>query len=106
MGREISLDTGAAPEATSADLAARLLGAVTSPSRAAMRAEIKMRVEQALNGMSTSDRDVLALRHLDQLSNSEAAVVLGISSSAASNRYVRAIARLREVLDQAESDLI
>ena len=97
-GREISLYRGALPEATSESLAAQLLGKFSSPSQAAVRAELQVRLQEALNSMDSMDREVLALRHFEQLSNAETAQVLGIQESAASNRYVRALKRLREVL--------
>ena len=96
--REISLYNGACPEATSAVLAAQLLGRRTTPSQAAIRAETKLCLEQALNLMDPIDREVLALRHFEQLTNTETAQVLGIDPSASSNRYVRAIKRLKQVL--------
>jgi RNA polymerase sigma-70 factor (ECF subfamily) len=97
-GRDVSLYQGALPEATSESLAAHLLGHLTSPSQAAARAELQLRLQQVLNGMETIDREVLALRHFEQLSNKETAHVLGIQERAASNRYVRALRRLKEVL--------
>jgi RNA polymerase sigma-70 factor (ECF subfamily) len=86
------------PEASSASLAAQLLGRFTSVSRAAERAELQIRVQEALNGMDPLDREVLALRHFEMLSNAETAHVLGIKKSAASNRYIRALERLKDVL--------
>lgn len=99
LQREVSIYAGPTPPATSAVLAAQLLGKFTSPSEAAMRVELKLRLEEKLNEMETLDREVLALRHFEQLSNSEAAGVLGINESAASNRYVRALRRLREAME-------
>lgn len=96
--REVSLYQGAWPEATSAALAAQLVGRNTSPSNAAVRAEMKIQVQDALNGMDAVDREVLSLRHFERLSNIEAAQELGIQEAAASQRYVRALARLREIL--------
>jgi RNA polymerase sigma-70 factor (ECF subfamily) len=96
--REVSLYRGALPEATSADLAARLLGRLTRPSQAAIRAEAKLRLQEALNAMDPVDREVLALRHFEHLSGAEAAGVLGIGAAAASKRYLRALERLRAVL--------
>jgi RNA polymerase sigma-70 factor (ECF subfamily) len=96
--REISLFRGPLPGATSEDLAARLLGSQTSPSQAIVRAEQKMKLEAALNSMEPIDREVLALRHFEQLANVEVAQVLGLNPTAASNRYVRAIKRLRTIL--------
>lgn len=68
---------------------------VTSPSGAVMREELRQRIEQALASMDEIDREVLLLRHFEELSNKEAAVVLGIQENAASNRYVRALGRLK-----------
>ena len=96
-GREVPLH-GALPRASSVSLAARLLGRLTTPSQAAVRAELRLRVQDALNAMEALDREVLALRHFEQLSNAEAAEVLGIGETAASNRYVRALKRLRKAL--------
>jgi RNA polymerase sigma-70 factor (ECF subfamily) len=97
-GREIGLYGGALPEATSAALAARLLGHLTQPSEAAVRAERKIRIQTALNEMDQLDREVLALRHFEQLSNGEVAQALGLSKSTASKRYIRALQRLKEIL--------
>jgi RNA polymerase sigma-70 factor (ECF subfamily) len=97
-GREISLFNGAYPEASSAALAAQLMGKLTTPSQAAAKAELRVRVQDALNSMDPIDREVLTLRHFEQLSNSETALVLGIKETAAANRYVRALERLRGVL--------
>lgn len=97
-GREVSLCRGALPEATSAALAAQLVGRVGTPSSAAQRAERKRIVQEALNEMAPLDREVLALRHFEQLSNAETAAALGLDKSAASKRYVRALKRMRTVL--------
>jgi len=96
--REVSLYRGASPETTSAALAAQLLGHATRPSEAAIRAEAKLRLQEALNGMDSLDREVLALRHFEQLSPAETAQVLGISKKAAGMRYLRALKRLKEIL--------
>ena len=97
-GREISLYRGAMPETTTAALAAQLLGRHTSPSQAAQRAERKIRLQEALNSLDPIDREILALRHFEQLSNGEAAQVLGLDKSAASKRYARALIRLKDIL--------
>jgi RNA polymerase sigma-70 factor (ECF subfamily) len=96
--QEVSLYRGALPQASSASLAAQLLGRLTSASRAAMRAETQIRVQEALNRMDAMDREILTLRHFEMLTNDETATVLGIKKSAASNRYIRALKRLKEVL--------
>ncbi len=97
-GQEVSLYRGALPQASSASLAAQLLGRLTSASRAAIRAETQIRVQEALNRMDALDREVLTLRHFEMLTNDETATVLGIKKSAASNRYIRALKRLKELL--------
>jgi RNA polymerase sigma-70 factor (ECF subfamily) len=99
-GQEVSLHGGPLPQVTSLSLAEHLLGKLTSASRAAMRAELKLRVQEALNGMDPHDREVLVLRHFEELSNAETAQVLGIKPSAAVNRYVRAIRRLKDVFQE------
>lgn len=96
--RDVSINRGPLPEATSAALAAQLVGKLTAPSQAAMRAEMKIRLQDALNQMEPVDREVLALRHFEQLSNSETALILGLSEPGACNRYVRALERLKKVL--------
>ena len=97
-GREVSLYRGTLPEASSAALAAQLLGHATRPSEAAVRAEVKVRLQEALNTMDSLDREVLALRHIEQLTPAETAQVLGIKAKAAGMRYVRALRRLKVIL--------
>jgi len=96
--REVSLYHGSLPGATSAALAAQLLGHLTRPSEAAARAERKVQLQTALNAMDPIDREVLALRHFEQLTVTEAAAVLGIKEKAAGMRYVRALRRLKVIL--------
>lgn len=98
-GQEVSLYAGALPQASSVSLAHQLLGRLTSPTQAAVRAEMQIRLQAALNAMDPVDREVLVLRHFEDLSNHETAAVLGIQTSAASKRYIRALARLKEILD-------
>ena len=97
-GQEISLYRGALPQASSASLAAHLLGKMTTVSQAAIRAEHKLIVQEALNSMDALDREVLVLRHFEHLSNEETAVVVGVKKSTASQRYIRALKRLKEIL--------
>jgi RNA polymerase sigma-70 factor (ECF subfamily) len=99
-GREVSLYRGALPEASSAALAAQLVGHQTTPSQAAVRAEMQVRLQEILNSMDPLDREVLTLRHFEQLSNGETAKVLGLRESAASQRYARALLRLKDLLTQ------
>jgi RNA polymerase sigma-70 factor (ECF subfamily) len=96
-GQEVSLHRGPLPQVSSVSLAEHLLGKLTPASQAAMRVELKLRVQEALNSMDAHDREVLILRHFEELSNAEAAQVLDIKPSAAVKRYVRALKRLKEV---------
>jgi len=97
-GIEVSLHRGRMPMATSVSLAAQLLGRLTSPTRAAVRAETKILLEQALGEMEEMDREILSLRHFEHLSNQEAAQELDIEPTAASKRYLRALQRLKKIL--------
>lgn len=97
-GLEISLYREALPEASSAALASMLLGRFTTPTQAAQRAERLLRVQEALNSLEPLDREILALRHFEQTSRSEAAEILGITTEAAAKRYFRALKKLKAVL--------
>jgi RNA polymerase sigma-70 factor, ECF subfamily len=97
-GREVSLYREALPAASSAALAAQLLGKHTSPTQAAVRAERLLRLQEALNALDPIDREILSLRHFEELSRAEAALALGIEESAAAKRYVRALKRLKDTL--------
>jgi RNA polymerase sigma-70 factor (ECF subfamily) len=97
--QEIALPRGAVAAASSASLAAQLVGHLTSPSQAALRNEACAQLEEALGRLDPLDREVLTLRHFEELGNQEVAEVLGIQRAAASKRYVRALARLRTVLE-------
>lgn len=94
--REVTMD--GIPNASSCCLAAHLAGKIDSPSQAAMRNETLAQLEQALQGMDPIDREILALRHFEELSNDEVAQLLNLKKAAASNRYVRALQRLKDIL--------
>jgi RNA polymerase sigma-70 factor (ECF subfamily) len=98
--REVTLHRGGLPEADSVSLAAHLLGQLTTPSQAAIKAETRLMVQEALNSMDPVDREVLALKHFEQLSTSEIAQVLGMSKAGAGSRYLRAIKRLKDIMSQ------
>lgn len=98
--REIAIDGYGNAQATSASIALHLLGHKTSPSQAAVRADMVSKVREALETMEPIDQEILALRHFEELTNSEVAEVLSIQQKAASIRYIRAIRRLKDVLAQ------
>ncbi|MEY3161404.1 MAG: Sigma-W factor [Planctomycetota bacterium] len=89
----------AAPAASGA-WSSMFVASMTSPSQVAARADMVQKVEAALEQMDPIDREVLVLRHFEELGNKEAAEVLGIQENAASNRYVRALTRLRGLLGE------
>ncbi|MCB1282461.1 MAG: sigma-70 family RNA polymerase sigma factor [Salinibacterium sp.] len=97
---EVPMHSGASVSATSMSLAGHLMASLTTPSQAAMKAEVSRRLEDALASMDEIDREVLMLRHFEELSNNEVAEVLGMKESATSNRYVRALTRLRSILEE------
>lgn len=96
--RDVAIDGGASMQTTAAGLAAVLVGDATRPEEKALRNEMRGRLEEALDALEPLDREVLSLRHFEQLSNAETAEVLQIETSAASKRYVRALKRLKGVL--------
>lgn len=96
--QEVSLYRGALPQASSVMLAAQLLGKLTSASCLAIRGETQVMVQDALNKMDPIDREVLVLRHFEMLTNEETAQVLSLKKTAASNRYIRALKRLKEII--------
>lgn len=87
------------PDESAAALAARLVTSATSPSQQAIRKEVRQRVRQALETLSERDREVLVLRHLEQLSVADTATILGITPGAVKVRHLRAVERMRQRLE-------
>lgn len=83
-------------------LAETCFARTATPSRVVMRKELATEIESALDQMRPNDRAILLMRHFDELANKEIAQRLGISEKAASTRYVRAIERLRGVMEEKE----
>lgn len=96
--RERSQSSGWSSATTSFSLSHHLLGHLTSPTQAALRAELNEQLNLALESLGKLDREVLALRHFEELSNSETAQALELSEQAASVRYIRALGKLRKIL--------
>lgn len=92
---EFSINRGWSSESTSFSLSFHLLGHLTSPTQAALREELSEQLKNSLSKMNDIDREILALRHFEQLSNRETAQILKISDQAASDRYIRALGRLK-----------
>jgi RNA polymerase sigma-70 factor (ECF subfamily) len=97
--REYSIDEGWHNGSTSSCLAFHLSDSARSPSSNASRSEVSKQLDSVLSGMNEIDREVLALRHFEALSNREVAKLLGMTEQAASVRYVRALGRLKQILE-------
>jgi RNA polymerase sigma-70 factor (ECF subfamily) len=103
--REIAMEGGATPEASSEVFAASLAARGLSAGQLSARAELETKIRQALDELEPLDREVLVLRHFEGLSNLEAARVLGVKEASASQRHLRALRRLKEVLQSMAIDL-
>jgi RNA polymerase sigma-70 factor (ECF subfamily) len=97
--REVAIEGEAMPPASSAVMAERLAAPGPSPSETAAHREAKERVLAILEAMKEIDREILALRHFEDLSLAEAAGLLGVTEETASKRYFRALRRLRKSLE-------
>ena len=91
--REVAL-----PDHSSLQLAQQLLAPSSTPSQHLDKREVMRRVRQALARLSEPDREILLMRNTEGLSNQEAAQVLGIEPATASQRFGRALLRLRKLL--------
>ena len=103
VNREIRFASTGTSDGTSLSIAQFLIDQLTSPSQLAVNAEELQWLQAALNSMHDVDREVLALRHFEQLGNSQVAEILGLTPTAASNRYLRAAARLSEIMQRLNS---
>jgi RNA polymerase sigma-70 factor (ECF subfamily) len=90
--------------ATTYSIVGHLVGANTTPGRAVEREEEKEQLHIALDSMEEIDREILALRHFEGLPNKQVAEILGIAITAASNRYVRAMTRLGQIMQKQDPD--
>jgi RNA polymerase sigma-70 factor (ECF subfamily) len=92
------------PESSSVQLGLGLVGSLTTPSTALRRKELRERIHWAMSQLKPDDQEILAMRHFDELSHKEAAAILNVSEHAATVRYARALARLRQIWKQIEPD--
>jgi RNA polymerase sigma-70 factor (ECF subfamily) len=91
-------------EASVMELARQVVASGTSPSMQLFRKELRCRVHEALSQMPESDREVLIMRYLERLSAHEIATIVGASENAVNMRHVRALRRLRGLLNDALGD--
>jgi RNA polymerase sigma-70 factor (ECF subfamily) len=100
IGREQCIDGPSHDEATSTRLVDRLAANDTTPGHRLAREERRLLLATAIERMGESDRVILGLRYLDQLAFDEIAAVLDIGLGAAKMRHLRAIERLRGLLEE------
>ena len=106
--RDASLDRSASQRlthdfsATSKSIAFQIAAQQTSPSGAAVRSEMIDELTAALDDLKPIDREVLTLRHFEDMTNKEVAEILEITEKNASIRYVRAVQRLKNCLEQKD----
>jgi RNA polymerase sigma-70 factor (ECF subfamily) len=98
LDREQPLVSPGWNERSTMELAAQLCDHNPTPAAAATMQELQARFAAAIEQLEDFDREIILMRHFEQLSNSEAAEALGLAPPAASMRYLRAIRRLRETL--------
>ena len=103
MDREQSIDARGAPDHSTLDLAIQLCDPAMTPAAVATQREIAEKVEAAIGRLEENDREVILMRHYEHLSNLEIAEVLGLNPPAASMRYLRAVRRLRTLLEEEDA---
>lgn len=101
LDREQPLQIPGLGEQSSMNLAAQIADHELTPAANAVRQELHRRFLQALEQMAEDDRELLIMRHVEQLTNSEVADILGLSQPAAGMRYLRALRRVRELLGES-----
>ena len=100
VAAEVHVQSGAAAVSSGYELMSQLVSEGSSPSQTAMREETEAVVREALSSLDAPDREILTLRHIEELSNREAALELGLKESTASMRHLRALTKLRDALDE------
>lgn len=103
VDREQPLEKPQFGDQSSLDLAAQLRDHELTPAAANIRRELQQRFLEAIEHLSEDDRDIILMRHFEELGNSEVAEALGLSPAAAGMRYLRALRRLRGVLGDSPS---
>ena len=102
MDREQPMTAPAGPDQSTMEFAQQLCDPATTPATAATQREIASRVEAAIELLGDQDREIIIMRHYEHLTNQEIAEVLKLNAPAASMRYLRAVRRLRELLEDSD----
>ena len=103
LDRERSLAAPQFGDQSSFDLASQLAASELTPAAASIRKELEQRFLTAMDELDEDDRDILLMRHFEQLGNSETAEALGLSAAAAGMRHLRALRKLRAILGERPS---
>lgn len=104
MDRERPMSVSVGNDQSTIELAAQICDPGMTPATAATQREIAARVESVLEQLNDHDREIILMRHFEHLSNFEIAQILGLNPPAASMRYLRALRRLRELLETEQGD--
>ena len=104
MDREQPMAMPGGADHSTIELAAQLCDPGLTPAAAATQREIVSKVEAVIELLGDQDREIILMRHYEHLSNLEIAEVLNLNPPAASMRYLRALRRLRELLEENEVD--
>ncbi|MEO1525614.1 MAG: sigma-70 family RNA polymerase sigma factor [Planctomycetota bacterium] len=99
-GMDVTLHRGRMPQTTSFALASKLIGNITELENESIRAERKIKLQSILNTMAPEDREVLAMRHFEQLSFKETAIVMGLSEAEVGMKFLKALRRLKQFMEQ------
>lgn len=102
LDREQSIVPAALADHSSIELAAQFMDREATPASAALRQELARRLAQAVASLDDDDRDIILMRHYEQLSNQEVATMLDLTEAAASMRYLRAVRKLKGLLAERE----
>ncbi|MEZ5941826.1 MAG: sigma-70 family RNA polymerase sigma factor [Planctomycetaceae bacterium] len=103
VDREQPLALTGLPDRSSIDLAGQLADDQLTPAAASIRNELEQRFLSAIDQLEEQDREVIIMRHVEHLSNSDVAAALNLSTAAAGMRHFRAIQRLRSILADPQS---
>jgi RNA polymerase sigma-70 factor, ECF subfamily len=98
VDREQPLAPAGWADRSSLELAAQFVDQELTPASAALRQELERRLHDAISQLDEDDREVILMRHFEQLSNQEVATELQLTEAAASMRYLRAVRKLRDML--------
>ena len=105
MDRERPMSAMAGPDPSTVEFSAQIGDPEMTPATAAAQREIAIKVEGVIQQLNDQDREIILMRHYEHLSNHEIAELLKLNPPAASMRYLRALRRLRSLLEETPLDV-